>query len=146
VPATSAELSHGHPEKVLLVSDRFIEEHKEETLRLVGALLEACVQCQDASFRADLIDILALPEYTGASREVLANSLGSTFQAGSRTIETNAFHVFHGPAVNTPTVEKASWVLSGLRAAGVLPEIAGVPLSRIYREDLFHAATSTAAV
>lgn len=146
VPATSAELSHGHPEKVLLVSDRFIEEHKEETLRLVAALLESCAQCQDASFRTDLIDILSLPKYTGASREVLANSLGSAFQTGPRIIETENFHVFHGPGVNAPSVDKASWVLSGLRAAGVLPEIAGVPLSRIYREDLFHAATATAAV
>jgi ABC-type nitrate/sulfonate/bicarbonate transport system substrate-binding protein len=146
VPTISAELSHGHPEKVLLVSDRFLEEHKEETLRLVAALLEACVRCQDSLFRGELIDILSLPNYTGASREVLANSLGGSFNAGPRTIGTESFHVFHGPGVNAPTVDKASWVLSGLRAAGVLPDVAGVPLSRIYREDLFSAATASAAV
>jgi ABC-type nitrate/sulfonate/bicarbonate transport system substrate-binding protein len=146
VPTTSAELSHGHPEKVLLVSDRFIEERKEETLRLVAALLESCVQCQEPFFRADLIDILSLSKYTGASREVLANSLGSSFQAGPRIIESDAFHIFHGPGVNVPSVDKASWVLSGLRTAGVLPELAGVPLSRIYREDLFHAAIDTTGV
>jgi ABC-type nitrate/sulfonate/bicarbonate transport system substrate-binding protein len=146
VPATSSELSHGHPEKVLLVSDRFIEEHNEETLRLVAALLEACALCQDASFRADLIEILSRPGYTGASREILANSLGGAFHAGPRIIETNTFHVFHGSGVNAPTVDKASWVLSGLRNAGVLPEIAGVPLSRIYREDLFNAATAAVGV
>jgi ABC-type nitrate/sulfonate/bicarbonate transport system substrate-binding protein len=146
VPTTSMELSHGHPEKVLLVSDRFIEEHKEETLRLVAALLESCIQCQHASFRSDLIDILALSKYTGTSREVLANSLDGSFQAGPRIIESDSFHVFHGTGVNAPTVDKASWVLSGLRTAGVLPEIAGVPLSRIYREDLFNAATATVGV
>jgi ABC-type nitrate/sulfonate/bicarbonate transport system substrate-binding protein len=146
VSTISAELSHGHPEKSLLVSDRFLEEHKEETLRLVAALLEACIQCQDASFRAELIDILSLPNYTGASREVLANSLGGSFNAGPRTIETDSFHVFHGPGVNVPTVDKASWVLSGLRSAGVLPDVTGVPLSRIYRDDLFNAATASTAV
>lgn len=145
VPTISAELAHGHPEKVLLVSDRFIEEYQDETLRLVAALLESCVLCQDPEFRSELIDILALPKYTGASREVLANSLGHTFETGSRIIESDTFHVFHGTGVNAPTVDKASWVLSGLRSAGVLPEIAGVPLSRIYREDLFHAATSMAS-
>lgn len=146
VPTTSAELSHGHPEKVLLVSDRFIEEHKEETLRLVAALLESCALCQDASFRADLIDILSLPKYTAASRDVLANSLGSSFQTGPRVIESDTFHIFHGTGVNTPSVDKASWVLSGLRTAGVLPEIAGVPLSRIYREDLFNSAVVASGV
>lgn len=146
VPTTSAELSHGHPEKILLVSDRFIDEHKEDTIRLVGALLESCAQCQDPAFRADLLDILSQSKYTGASREVLANSLGKSFRAGNRNIESDSFHIFHGPGVNAPTVDKASWTLSGLRTTGVLPEIAGVPLSRIYREDLFHAATAGVAV
>ena len=146
VPATSAELSHGHPEKILLISDRFVEECREETIRLVGALLESCAQCQDASFRADLIDILSMTKYTGASREVLANSLGKSFQAGNRIIDSESFHIFHGPGVNAPTIDKASWTLSGLRAAGVLPDIAGAPISRIYREDLFRPATTAVAV
>lgn len=146
VPCTSAELSHGHPEKILLVSDRYIEEHKEETRGLVSALLESCMLCEDPAFRPDLIDILAMPKYTGASREVLSNSLGTSFRTGYRTIESHPFHVFHGPGVNAPTVDKASWVLSGLRAADVLPDVSGTPLSRIYREDLFHAAASTAGV
>jgi ABC-type nitrate/sulfonate/bicarbonate transport system substrate-binding protein len=140
-PATSSELSHNHPEKVLLVSDRFLEEHKDETIALVAALLEACQMCQSPHFRSELIDILALPRYTGASVEVLSNSLGHTFNAGSRKIRTDDFHVFHGPGVNAPTVEKASWILAGLRAAKVLPDMPGVSLSRIYREDLFLAAT-----
>jgi ABC-type nitrate/sulfonate/bicarbonate transport system substrate-binding protein len=144
VPTTSAEMSNGHPEKVLLVSDRFIEERKEDALSLVAALLESCAQCHDPSFRDDLIDILSLPKYTGTSREVLANSLGGSFQTGHRIIESDTFHIFHGPAVNTPSVDKASWVLSGLRTAGVLPDIAGVPLSRIFREDLFNAITPAA--
>jgi ABC-type nitrate/sulfonate/bicarbonate transport system substrate-binding protein len=146
VPTTSAELSHGHPEKILLVSDRFIEENQEATLRLVSALLESCARCQDPACRGELIDILALPQYTGASREVLANSLGATFQTGNRAMDASSFHIFHGPGVNAPTVDKASWSLSGLRACGVIPEISGVPLSRIYREDLFHSAAAGALV
>ena len=138
-PAISSELSHGHPEKVLLVSDRFIEDHKEETLRLVAALMESCIQCQDPAFRSDLIDILALPRYTGASREILANSLGTSFNAGPRTVESDSFHVFYGPGVNAPTVDKASWMLSGLRTVGALPDVTGVALTRIYREDVFQA-------
>ncbi|MFM2241169.1 MAG: hypothetical protein RLZ97_24 [Verrucomicrobiota bacterium] len=142
-PVTSGDLSHGHPEKVLLVSDRFLEENRDETIRLVAALLESCALCQSHDFRGDLIDILSSPRYTGARPEVLQNSLGPTFQSGTHTISAAAFHVFHGPGVNTPGVDKASWTLSGLRSAGVIQNVPGQPLSRIYREDLFQAALQT---
>jgi ABC-type nitrate/sulfonate/bicarbonate transport system substrate-binding protein len=139
-PATSSELSHGHPEKVLLVSGRFLQERKDESISLVAALLDACKLCQDPSFRNDLISILAMNEYTGASKDVLRNSLGNQFATGADTVNGNAFHVFHGDSVNRPTVEKASWVLAGLRTIGALPDITCGSLSRIYREDIFHTA------
>lgn len=140
-PATSSDLSHGHPEKVLLLSGKFLRERKEESIALAAALLDACRLCQDPTFRSDMISILALKEYTGASEEVLRNSLGTQFYTGSGTTNASAFHVFHGDSVNRPTVEKASWVLAGLRNIGILPDVTCGSLSRIYREDLFHAAT-----
>jgi hypothetical protein len=79
-------------------------------------------------------------EYTGASKDVLRNSLGNQFATGADTVNGNAFHVFHGDSVNRPTVEKASWVLAGLRTIGALPDITCGSLSRIYREDIFHTA------
>ena len=139
-PATSAELSHGHPEKVLLVSGRFLREHKDETVTLVAALLDACKLCQDPAFRNDLITILAMDEYTGASPEMLRNSMGGQFVTGPQSVNGSSFHIFHGDSVNRPTVEKASWVLAGLRSIGALPDITCGSLSRIYREDIFHTA------
>lgn len=139
-PATSVELSHGHPEKVLLVSGRFLQERKDECVALVASLLDACKLCQDPVFRNDLVTILAMKEYTGASPEVLRNSLGNQFHTGPESINADAFHIFHGDSVNRPTVEKASWVLAGLRAIGALPDITCGSLSRIYREDIFHTA------
>lgn len=139
-PATSSELSHGHPEKVLLLSGRFLQERKDESITLVAALLDACKLCQDPSFSNELISILAMPEYTGASTEVLRNSLFSQFSGESDKPKERAFHLFHGDSVNRPTVEKASWVLAGLRAIGTLPDITCGSLSRIYREDIFHTA------
>lgn len=144
-PATSSDLSHGHPEKVLIVSGKFLRERKDESTALVAALLEACKRCQDPAFRNEMISILALKAYTGASEEVLRNSLGSHFNTGVGSTNSSAFHVFHGDSVNCPTVEKASWVLAGLRAIGCLPDVTCGSLSRIYREDLFHAATLCSA-
>jgi ABC-type nitrate/sulfonate/bicarbonate transport system substrate-binding protein len=140
-PATSSDLSHGHPEKVLLVSGKFLRERKDENVALVAALLESCRLCQDATFRNDLVTILAMKEYTGASEEVLRNSMGNMFDTGAGSTAAASFHVFHGDAVNRPTVEKASWVLAGLRGIGILPDMTCGSISRIYREDIFHTAT-----
>jgi hypothetical protein len=82
--------------------------------------------------------------YTGASKEVLKNSLIGDFEGGSETFQSDSFHVFHGETVNRPTIEKASWVLAGLRSIGSLPEITCGSISRIYREDIFHAAVNRA--
>ncbi len=143
-PATSADLSHGHPEKVLLISGRFLNERKNESIALTAALLEACKKCQDPTFQDDMIAILAMNQYTGASEAVLRNSLGKSFNSGNGAINSGSFHIFHGDSVNRPTMEKASWVLAGLRAIGILPDVTCGSLSRIYREDLYHAATVSA--
>lgn len=140
-PATSSELSYGHPEKVLLTSGKLLRERREESIALIAALLDACKLCQDPEFRKDLITILAMKEYTGASEDVLKNSLENQFNDGCGKVHGTSFHVFHGETVNRPTVEKASWVLAGLRSIGILPDVTCGSLSRIYREDLFHAAT-----
>lgn len=139
-PVTSADISHGHPEKILLLSSSFIHERKATALSLVAALSESSKLCQAPSFRNDLISILALKCFTGAADDVLRNSLGPFFETGIGQVDATSFHIFHGDMVNRPTIDKASWVLSGLREIGVLPEVTTGSLSRIYREDLFHAA------
>jgi ABC-type nitrate/sulfonate/bicarbonate transport system substrate-binding protein len=139
-PATSADISYGHPEKVLLVSGEFLQERKEETVGLVAALLESCRKCEDPLFHDDLIEILAMPKYIAASKEVLRNSLGDVFFNGVTKIPAKGFHMFHGDAVNRPSTDKASWMLAGLRNAGTLPEVSCGSLSRLYREDIYLAA------
>ena len=114
--------------------------YKRQSVTLVAALLEACQLCQSAEFREDLISILSEKKYTGASPDVLRNSLGATFNTGVERVSANGFHVFHGDSMNRPSMDKASWVLSELRNAGTIPEGTCGALSRIFREDLYHAA------
>lgn len=145
-PVTSAELSHGHPEKVLLLSAEFTQERKAETIQLVAALLESCKLCQDPAFREDLISILAKKQFTAASPEILRNSLGDTFFTGTTKVSAAGFHIFHGESVNRPSTDKASWMLAGLRSAGNLPEVSSCgSLSRLYREDIYMAAVAAGA-
>ncbi len=139
-PATSADLSYGHPEKVLMVSGRFLREQKDKTIALVTSLLEACRMCADDDFQEDLISILSQPGYIGVSKELLGNSFSGRFVTGGNTVSESPFHLFYGDSVNSPTMEKASWQLAGLRAIGVLPEITAGSISRIHREDVFLTA------
>lgn len=139
-PVTSAEIARGHPEKVLILSGNFLREQKDESISLVAALIEACQLCQSPDFREDLITILSQKAYTGASPEVLRNSLGPIFDSGVDRVSASGFHIFHGDSINRPGMDKASWVLSELRNAGTIPEGTCGALSRIFREDLYHAA------
>ena len=141
-PVTSADLSYGHPEKVLLVSGDFLKGRKDDTISLVAALIESCKVCQDPEFRSDLVSILARPEYTGADPEILNNSLGPSFFNGISRSSTENFHMFHGDSVNRPSTDKASWMLAGLRASGSLPESRCGSLSRLYREDIYLAGVA----
>jgi ABC-type nitrate/sulfonate/bicarbonate transport system substrate-binding protein len=142
-PVTSADISYGHPEKVLLVSGEFVRERKDDLVKLVAALLESCKLCQHPDFRNDLIAILAQRNFTAAPEEILRNSLGDVFFTGVGETPNKAFHIFHGDAVNRPSTDKASWTLAGLRSAGNLPETSCGSLSRLYREDIFMAAVAS---
>ncbi len=145
-PATSADLSYGHPEKVLMISGRFASEQKDKTIALVASLLEACRMCDDKNFHKDLISILSQKRYIGVSEELLKNSFSGKFVTGRDTMNESPFHLFHGDSVNRPTMDKASWQLAGLRTIGVLPEITAGSLSRIHREDIFSAAQQSMQV
>ncbi len=139
-PVTSAEIAHGHPEKILLLSGNYLRENRDESIALIASLIEACQLCQDPAFRENLISILAQKEYTGASPEVLRNSLGQTFNSGVDEVSATGFHIFHGGSTNRPSMDKAAWILSELRNSGTIPEGTCGALSRIFREDLYHAA------
>lgn len=139
-PATSADISFGHPEKVLMVSGRFLHEQQDKTISLVAALLEACRLCQEPGFRDDLVSILSNSGYINTSREVLNNSLGGHFITGRDNVDENPFHLFYGKDVNRPTSEKASWQLAGLRTIDVLPETTTKADRPIHREDIFLSA------
>lgn len=139
-PVTSADIAQGHPEKVLIISGTFIRENHEQSLLLVSALLEACAICQDPEFRPELINILSRDEYTGIPAHILQNSLGTMFDSGIGVSSNQGFHLFSGDSVNCPSVDKAAWTLAGMRATGAFNDSTSGSISRIYREDLYHAA------
>ena len=106
-------------------------------MRLCAALLEACAICQDASMREQLIDLLAHPKYIGVSKEILRHGLSQSFDCGNGKSGAKNFQIFSGGDVNRPSTDKTSWLISGLRNAGVIREGTFSSLTKIFREDLY---------
>lgn len=141
---TSAQLSPGHPEKVLMVRRDFTETHADEHLRLLAALLESCAYCDQPRNRDRIIDALAQPQYINATPASLRRGLAGSFDFGfGRVEELPDFNVFSRHNANEPSSEKAAWVVNHLLRTGAIQSRAVLqtaPAQRIFRTDLFDQA------
>ncbi len=141
---TSAQLSPGHPEKVLMVRRDFTTTHAGEHLRLLAALLEACAFCDQPKNRDQIIDTLAQPQYINATPDSLRRGLAGSFDFGhGRVEELPDFHVFSRHDANEPSAEKAAWVVNHLLRSGAIQDrsiLQTAPTRKIFRTDLFDQA------
>jgi hypothetical protein len=144
--ATSIDLAKGHPEKVLALAALVQRTRAEETHALTTALLEACRLCDAPRYRDDLCSMLARPEYLDAPEETVRNSLCNRFRTGhGEDRHLPDFHRFSGDATNEPTVDKAGWVISGLRQIGLLDGMRLGGLTALFRSDLYDTSRASLA-
>lgn len=144
VVATASEIDNGSTEKVLLVLEKFAEDHSAEHLAVVAALIEASIFCEQPSNRPELVRILARPEYIDVPESLLANSLIRPFRTGRGEKDIDDFIIFHRDGANIPDRAKGRRVFKEVRAfpaakscKALRPDVVG----RIFREDLYHAAS-----
>ena len=142
--AASSRIAPLHPEKVMLARNDFAQDRPEEHLRLISTLHASCNWCQSMNNRDTLASVLAQPQYLNTSVEVLRRSLCQPVPLGKHAgDEVSDFHVFAGPAVNEPGLDKAVWVRNSLVESRVLPA-ALMPndtlLDATFRNDLFREA------
>ena len=100
--ATSAELAPLHPEKVLMVRQSFATGRADEHERLLAALLEACISCQQPENGALLSELLCQPHYVNAPAECLKSGL------------VEGMTIFQGDDANDPGNDKARWLMDEL--------------------------------
>lgn len=145
VAATTAEISHLHPEKILMVTRDFAESREAEHLALIAALIEACRFCEQPENRERIAETLAQPEYINAPIQALRMSMCDTFDFGKGRVESVAdFNIFAGHNANEPTADKAAWVLGHMIESGVLQDSALVTpdtAAGVFRADIFHKAS-----
>jgi len=108
IVAATTQIVPDHPEKVLAVSRRWLEGHRDVAERLVRATLRGCAYCAEASRAADLARMLSEARYLDVPLEVIARTLTAS-PAGFRSWAAHT---------TFPSVTHAVWLLDRMRDWG----------------------------
>lgn len=139
--ATSVEVSPYHPEKVLMLSNRFVARNPEACRNLVDSIVEACRLCDLTEHLPVISQILARNDYLNLSPEILLDSLGGKILRNNNPSldKSRDFILFSGPGVNIPDSHKKSWIFNGLKEAGSLRDFDDSihqSMKQIYNSDV----------
>jgi ABC-type nitrate/sulfonate/bicarbonate transport system substrate-binding protein len=147
--ATSEDLAPRHPEKALMVRREFAERDEPEHVALIAALMEACHFCAAPENRERLIETLAQPEHVGVPIQALRMGMAGSFDYGHGRVEKHSsFHIFAGDGVNSPTADKADWVINHLLGSGIVSDASPIERERArecFRADIHFQALQFAA-
>ncbi|WP_249691276.1 ABC transporter substrate-binding protein [Stappia sp. WLB 29] len=122
---TDYEIWKNNPEKVFGLTKAFVEENPNTVLALTKALIRAAMWLDenDNANRMEAVEILSRPEYVGADREVIANSMTGTFEyEKGDTREVPDFNVFFRHHATYPFYSDAIWYLTQMRRWGQIAE------------------------
>ncbi|WP_146588193.1 CmpA/NrtA family ABC transporter substrate-binding protein [Puniceibacterium confluentis] len=122
---TDYELWKNNPEKVFGMSAEFTEANPNTTLAVTKALIRAAMWLDenDNANREEAVDLLSRPEYVGADREVIANSMTGTFEyEKGDTRDVPDFNVFFRHHATYPFYSDAVWYLTQMRRWGQISE------------------------
>ena len=122
IAATSEQLAPGHPEKVLLTTESFMDRRRDEVRALTLALKEACSFCDAPENRPEVVCILSESGYFTGTDQMLGRSLVGPLDLGTeKSAEVTNFHIFHRREANEPTSERGRWLLDQFITHGLIP-------------------------
>ena len=141
---TSAHLAPLHPEKALVVRRDFAERRADVHERLIAALIEASLHCDDCGNAEALCDILAQPQFINAPVECLRPGLIGPFTSRSGQRESLfGLNILSQYCANEPSNEKAAWITSRLcnfLKPGEPQSFPAPQYDDIFRSDIFNQA------
>ncbi len=141
---TDYEIWKNNPEKVFGMTNEFVEQNPNTAIRVVKALLRAA-KWLDAN-REEAVDLLSQPQYVGADREVIANSMTGTFEYEKGDVrEVPDFNVFFRYNATYPYYSDAVWYLTQMRRWGQIAEPKSdewyfETAASVYRPDIYRQA------
>lgn len=141
---TDYEIWKNNPEKVFGMTNEFVEQNPNTAIRVVKSLLRAA-KWLDAN-REEAVDLLSQPQYVGADREVIANSMTGTFEYEKGDVrEVPDFNVFFRYNATYPYYSDAVWYLTQMRRWGQIAEPKSdewyfETAASVYRPDIYRQA------
>ncbi len=144
VVAIDNDIWPGHIEKVLGVTEAWANQYPKTHVALVKALLEACEYCDDRRNREEIAELLARPEYVGASESYIRQGFLDPYDRGDDSEPSQVLNYiqFFTGKTNYPDVSEAIWLMTQMARWGITPfprnwlEVA----ERVKRADIFGQA------
>ena len=142
---TDYEIWKNNPEKVFGLTAKFVEENPNTALLVTKALIRAAMWLDENNNanRMKAVEILSRPEYVGADKEVIANSMTGTFEyeKGDKR-DVPDFNVFFRYFATYPYYSDAVWYLTQMRRWGQIAEAKddgwyAETAAKVYRPDLY---------
>jgi nitrate/nitrite transport system substrate-binding protein len=143
---TNYEIWKNNPEKVFVMTQKFIDENPNTAIAITKALIRAGKWLDDPANRPKAVGILSKSDYVGADSIVIANSMTGTFEfekGDKRSLPD--FNVFYRYNATYPFYSDAVWFLTQMRRWGQIPEAKPdewylETAKKVYRPDIWMKA------
>jgi len=120
---TDYEIWKNNPEKVFVMTQKFIDENPNTAIAITKALIRAGKWLDEPKNRPKAVGLLSKSAYVGADSVVIANSMTGTFEfeKGDKRALPD-FNVFYKYNATYPFYSDAVWYLTQMRRWGQIPE------------------------
>jgi nitrate/nitrite transport system substrate-binding protein len=133
----------GHPEKCLMVNEKFAAERKDVLKQVMGAILQASKWLDEPTNRAGVAETLAKPAYVNTQANTIRNRLIGQYDLGGglglKEFAGDQMQFFQGGTVSFPRRSHATWFLAQYERLGIAkgtPDYANLP-SKLILSDLY---------
>ena len=143
IATTKVAIWQDGPDKVLGMREEWAENHPNLVARLVLAMHEASLWCDDADNHAELAHLMAGPRYLDCPPDVLRRALsGRLLLAPGIEATVPDFLVFSRQAATFPWISHALWLFSQMVRWGQIPmTLSGIDAARrTFRPDIYRTA------
>ncbi|MFP2995560.1 CmpA/NrtA family ABC transporter substrate-binding protein [Spongiivirga sp. MCCC 1A20706] len=145
---TNYDIWKNNPEKVFVMTKKFVEENPNTAVAVTKALIRAGKWLDDPANRVEAVKILSKSQYVGADEAVLANSMTGTFEfeKGDKRSMPD-FNVFYKYNATYPFYSDGIWFLTQMRRWGQIPDSKPATwydqtIKDIYRPDIWKKAAN----
>jgi nitrate/nitrite transport system substrate-binding protein len=145
---TNYDIWKNNPEKVFVMTQKFIDENPNTAIAVTKALIRAGKWLDEPTNRKEAVKILSMSQYVGAPEAVLANSMTGTFEfeKGDKR-DMPDFNVFYKYNATYPFYSDGIWFLTQMRRWGQIPDAKTAAwyastIKDIYRPDIWKKAAA----